>query len=374
MMSKNQSDKCFVDASVQADGHVSSTPVKNAYFMQKSQELQGLTTPTVLQGSAGLRSSTECANSTGPGRRVDTCRSEISELGAHGLDEVNNHFTNDRNGLFTDCSNNDSIIINHNVHENHLTNDRSFEQPSLDRVAYSHSWPQMISNHKLTSRPVLTRTPGHTRTAIDNTGVWTGSLPNPGYSRVHDDVEEPGLGSPYMAEPEVSHPYHLSHIREPERKTEVSKPEKTDDQKEKKSITTRTFAHGLMDVSLLTSNASQLRAILANPEHDFYTLLVWMIGISIVLQITSGVLLLMSDYFKTQIKEKDRQNQKKRKLLNFLSLSLVLVVTSLNILIATFSVPVSHQGQGSQGVYRGRTEVPLFASQQPFSYTNHTEL
>lgn len=143
-------------------------------------------------------------------------------------------------------------------------------------------------------------------------------------------------------------------------------------QKEKKSITTKTFAHGMMDVSLLTSNATQLRALIADPGHQFYTLLLWLIGFSISLQITSGVLLIMSDYFKTQVKEKDLQHQKKRKLLSFLSLSLVTIVTSLNVMISAFNTPSNQQGQ----VYNHghKPDVPVFSSADLYRGLNHTEL
>ncbi|XP_045161597.2 uncharacterized protein LOC123526490 [Mercenaria mercenaria] len=141
------------------------------------------------------------------------------------------------------------------------------------------------------------------------------------------------------------------------------------EKKEKKSVSTKTFAHGMMDVSLLTSNATQLRAVLSNPEYEFYTLLLWLIGLSIVLQILSAVLLIMSDFFKTQVKEKDRQNQRKRKVLNFLSLTLVTIVMSLNVLISAFSTPSYPQQISQQKV---NVEVPVFSS--PDIHGAHSEL
>ncbi|KAL4221818.1 hypothetical protein ACF0H5_020072 [Mactra antiquata] len=133
--------------------------------------------------------------------------------------------------------------------------------------------------------------------------------------------------------------------------------------KEKKSITTKTFAKGMMDVSLLSSNATQLRTVLTNNEHDFYKLLLWLITLSIILQVLSSVLLLMSDYFKTDVKEKDEANQGKRKFLNFLSLAMVTVVTSLNILISVFSSPTSHVSVSHTppSTPTGRMNVPQFS-------------
>lgn len=144
-----------------------------------------------------------------------------------------------------------------------------------------------------------------------------------------------------------------------------SKPEK-----EKKSITTKTFAHGMMDVSLLTSNATHLRTVLSDSEHDFYWLLIVLITASITLQVISGVLLIMADYFKTQVKEKDRQTQGRRKLLNFVSLAMVMIVTSLNILISVFS----SSGSSRVLVKSVKNEMPEFVSES-FKYSqSHNEL
>jgi len=92
----------------------------------------------------------------------------------------------------------------------------------------------------------------------------------------------------------------------------------------------------MMDVSLLTSNATQLRSVLSNPHHDFHTLLLVLISLSIIFQVTSGVLMIVSDFYKTQVKVTDQQNQRKRKVLNFISLALVMIVTALNIMISAF--------------------------------------
>ncbi|XP_060571956.1 uncharacterized protein LOC132730117 [Ruditapes philippinarum] len=142
------------------------------------------------------------------------------------------------------------------------------------------------------------------------------------------------------------------------------------EKKEKKSITTKTFAHGMMDVSLLTSNATQLRAVLSNPSYEFYTLLLWLIGLSIVLQLLSAVLLISSDFLKTQVKEKDRKNQGKRKFLNFLSLTLVTIVMSLNVLISAFSSPTTFQQHVPSGEVR--RDIPAFSS--PDIQTARSEL
>lgn len=143
------------------------------------------------------------------------------------------------------------------------------------------------------------------------------------------------------------------------------------EKKEKKTISSKTFAHGLMDMSLMTSNASQLRSVLSNPDHEFYNLLMYLLIASVVLQILSGIVLIVADFHKSQIKEKDRQNQKKRKTMNFVALAIMMVITSLNVLITAFNTP-------SNVVYRtveaGPPPQPVFSPANYQLHTNHTEL
>jgi len=130
----------------------------------------------------------------------------------------------------------------------------------------------------------------------------------------------------------------------------------------------------MMDVSLLTSNATQLRSVLSNPHHDFYTLLLVLISLSIIFQVTSGVLMIVSDFYKTQVKVTDQQNQRKRKVLNFISLVLVMIVTALNIMISAFYSTDYHPRATSGGPsYPG--QEPAFSS-QPYHHTHsqHAEL
>jgi hypothetical protein len=50
--------------------------------------------------------------------------------------------------------------------------------------------------------------------------------------------------------------------------------------------TKKTIAQGMLDIALLTANASQLKYVLqVGQQHEFYTLMVWLISISIVLQV-----------------------------------------------------------------------------------------
>ncbi|XP_017112184.1 ninjurin-1 isoform X4 [Drosophila gunungcola] len=55
--------------------------------------------------------------------------------------------------------------------------------------------------------------------------------------------------------------------------------------------TKKTIAQGMLDIALLTANASQLKYILqVGEQHQFYKLMLILISLSIVLQVLSGVL------------------------------------------------------------------------------------
>lgn len=56
--------------------------------------------------------------------------------------------------------------------------------------------------------------------------------------------------------------------------------------------TKKTIAQGMLDIALLTANASQLKYILqVGEKHEFYTLLLTLITVSIVLQVIFLIIL-----------------------------------------------------------------------------------
>lgn len=109
-------------------------------------------------------------------------------------------------------------------------------------------------------------------------------------------------------------------------------------QKEKAStkpkVSMKTVSQGMMDVSLLTSNASQLRTALLHPKYDFFWPLVSLILVSMGLQIVARVLMLWSDYLKDSAIDAG----KKRKQLQFVALVIMSFITMANTLISVFSV------------------------------------
>ncbi|XP_037032741.1 ninjurin-2 isoform X2 [Bradysia coprophila] len=55
--------------------------------------------------------------------------------------------------------------------------------------------------------------------------------------------------------------------------------------------TKKTIAQGMLDIALLTANASQLKYILqVGHKHEFYTLMLTLISVSIIMQVTAAVL------------------------------------------------------------------------------------
>ncbi|XP_028166948.1 ninjurin-2 isoform X3 [Ostrinia nubilalis] len=72
--------------------------------------------------------------------------------------------------------------------------------------------------------------------------------------------------------------------------------------------TKKTVAQGMLDIALLTSNASQLKYVLqVGPKHEFYTLLVVLISISIVLQASAGVLAIVMTFLDVDRSETEKK-------------------------------------------------------------------
>lgn len=60
----------------------------------------------------------------------------------------------------------------------------------------------------------------------------------------------------------------------------------------------KSAAESMLDVALLMANASQLKAVMEQgPDHGFYVPLITLISISLILQITVGVLLIFIGTF-----------------------------------------------------------------------------
>ncbi|XP_035208912.1 ninjurin-2-like isoform X2 [Stegodyphus dumicola] len=99
--------------------------------------------------------------------------------------------------------------------------------------------------------------------------------------------------------------------------------------------TKKTIAQGLLDVALLTANASQLKYLLqVGKEHEFYYVMMTLISLSIILQVSTGCLMLL--VANTNLNEVKRQRRAEN-LNNTITIG-VFLVAILNILISALGI------------------------------------
>ncbi|KPP62858.1 ninjurin-1-like [Scleropages formosus] len=97
----------------------------------------------------------------------------------------------------------------------------------------------------------------------------------------------------------------------------------------------KSAVESMLDVALLTANASQLKAVVEQgPELSFYGPLVALISISLVLQVLVGVLLI----FTVKWNLNDERKHFRLNILENISTVLVFVIVVVNIFIAAFGV------------------------------------
>lgn len=100
--------------------------------------------------------------------------------------------------------------------------------------------------------------------------------------------------------------------------------------------TKKTIAQGMLDIALLTANASQLKYVLqVGHQHEFYTLMVWLISISIVLQACQGVLYVMLGSVFNINKSKDQGGAS---IWNNTVLAIGILTTIINVIISAFDM------------------------------------
>merc|ERR1712141_890425 len=100
--------------------------------------------------------------------------------------------------------------------------------------------------------------------------------------------------------------------------------------------TKKTIAQGMLDVALLTANASQLKYVLQVGEnvHPFYHLMLALIIVSIVLQVIVGILFLVIGGLNIN----DDLDQRTADILNDVITVLVFLITLVNIVINGFGI------------------------------------
>lgn len=101
--------------------------------------------------------------------------------------------------------------------------------------------------------------------------------------------------------------------------------------------TRKTVAQAMMDIALLTANASQLKYVLNHSEiHDYFVVNVVLIGSSIFLQVIVGILLILVG--RSNINQ--RKHQRKAEDLNNAVVILIFLITVINVIISAFGVDI----------------------------------
>ncbi|XP_055339494.1 ninjurin-B-like [Paramacrobiotus metropolitanus] len=104
--------------------------------------------------------------------------------------------------------------------------------------------------------------------------------------------------------------------------------------------TKKTVAQGLLDIALLTANASQLKNLIETENHPFYTLTMVLLCMSIVLQIVVAVVLLVVGRMDMETSQKQRKKDNKSVVLfNDMAIIGVFLITAVNLFIGIF---ISH--------------------------------
>ncbi|KAG8199889.1 hypothetical protein JTE90_015879 [Oedothorax gibbosus] len=97
--------------------------------------------------------------------------------------------------------------------------------------------------------------------------------------------------------------------------------------------TRKTVAQGMMDIALLTANASQLKQVLATADtHDYYMINLVLIGTSMSLQIIVGILLVVVGRWNIN----KRKEQNIANVTNNIIVILIFLITVVNVLITAF--------------------------------------
>ncbi|XP_035376085.1 ninjurin-1 isoform X2 [Electrophorus electricus] len=97
----------------------------------------------------------------------------------------------------------------------------------------------------------------------------------------------------------------------------------------------KSAAESMLDVALLMANASQLKAVLEQgPAFSFYTILITLISISLILQVLVGVLLI----FIVKWNLNDESKHHKLNIMENISTALVFIIVVVNVFITAFGV------------------------------------
>merc|ERR1712150_17627 len=99
--------------------------------------------------------------------------------------------------------------------------------------------------------------------------------------------------------------------------------------------TKKTVAKGMLDIALLTTNASQLKYLLqVGDGHGFYAVVLGLVIASILLQVLVGILFLILGGLDIN----DQEHQNTANILNNTATIVVFIITLLNVVISGFNI------------------------------------
>ncbi|XP_055903621.1 ninjurin-1 isoform X4 [Eupeodes corollae] len=104
--------------------------------------------------------------------------------------------------------------------------------------------------------------------------------------------------------------------------------------------TKKTIAQGMLDIALLTANASQLKYILqVGEQHQFYKLMLILISLSIFLQLLVGIFFVIIG--SLNINRKNEQTA--AIIMNDVILVTIFIISIVNVIISGFGMEYSSQ-------------------------------
>lgn len=102
----------------------------------------------------------------------------------------------------------------------------------------------------------------------------------------------------------------------------------------------KSAAESMLDVALLLANASQLKAVLVQgPAFTFYVPLIFLISISLILQVSVGILLI----FIVKWNLNDKTMHYRLNIMENVATALVFVIVVVNVFITAFGVQQPHR-------------------------------
>lgn len=120
--------------------------------------------------------------------------------------------------------------------------------------------------------------------------------------------------------------------------TEMQAKQAKHEETNNKYATKKTLAQGLLDVGLMMANASQLKALInAGTGHEYFWALIVLLALSILLQILTGIVLLILGSKNVD----DPKDKRFSQILNNFTVGLIFFVTVINVFISAFGIKLS---------------------------------